>query len=475
MFSFSKFSVAKQFMLASLVILLIGMLILGYFVGLQIKTGVIKEAAFVSSLYVESFVAPIVQEVPIEIAPDGIHPTNTNHLLLLDELMEDTPLGQNIVAFKLWLADGEVIYSPNKNLVGTHFPINDDLARALSGEVVSNIHQLDDHEHSFENMYWDTLIETYSPIRSKQTGNIIAVAEFYILPDNLLSEIKMAQIKSWIIVGAATLLMYLLLAGIVGRANKTILAQQEELQGNICQLQNLLAQNENLRQRVHRAAARTTSLNEQFLRRISSDLHDGPTQDLALALLRIDPLTEVVLEASRDSSNGDMICNDLKTIQNALESAITEIRAISAGLRIPELDDLSPLDVIQRAVIDYERKTDHKVSLEIGEAPSTATESVKISLYRLVQEGLSNSFRHSNGARQLVRGHGNQDMIIVEIEDNGVGFDINAVDEQNHLGLAGMRERVEVLGGEFKVHSDSVKGTKITACLPLLATEHFND
>jgi signal transduction histidine kinase len=455
MFSFAKFSLARQFLTMSLMILLIGMLIVGYFVGLQIETGVINQASIVSSLYVDSFVAPIVQEVPIEEAPDGIHPTNTEHLAALDQLLTETPLGQNIVAFKLWLSDGEIIYSPNPNLVGAHFPIDEELSRAFSGEIVSEVSQLDEHEHIYERLYWDTLIETYSPIRSKESGEIIAVAEFYILPDDLKAEIRTAQIKSWVMVGCATFVMYLLLAGIVGR------------------LRDLLSQNEQLRRRVHRAAARTTALNEQFLRRVSSDLHDGPTQDLALALLRIDPLSEAVLDDSKKTSNGEMIGKDLQTIQNSLEAAITDIRAISAGLRIPKLEKMSPVEVVQRAIKDYERKTNLKVPLDVAETPSTATESVKITLYRLVQEGLSNSYRHANGAGQSVNLRGDKRQIEVEIEDDGSGFDITAIDEQDHLGLAGMRERVEILGGEFKVITDATKGTKIIAQIPLFATEDY--
>jgi signal transduction histidine kinase len=214
-------------------------------------------------------------------------------------------------------------------------------------------------------------------------------------------------------------------------------------------------------------------LNEQFLRRVSSDLHDGPTKDLALALLRIDPLSEAVLDDSKKTSNGEMIGKDLQTIQNSLEAAITDIRAISAGLRIPKLEKMSPVEVVQRAIKDYERKTNLKVPLDVAETPSTATESVKITLYRLVQEGLSNSYRHANGAGQSVNLRGDKRQIEVEIEDDGSGFDITAIDEQDHLGLAGMRERVEILGGEFKVITDATKGTKIIAQIPLFATEDY--
>jgi signal transduction histidine kinase len=168
-----------------------------------------------------------------------------------------------------------------------------------------------------------------------------------------------------------------------------------------------------------------------------------------------------------------MISNDLKTIQNALEAAITDIRTISAGLRIPELVKMSPMEVIQRAIKDYERKTNLNVSLEVFETPPSVTESVKITLYRLVQEALSNSYRHAKGANQFVQVRGNKGQIEVEIEDDGKGFDVETIKGEDHLGLAGMRERVEVLGGEFKIITYASRGTKIIASLPLFATEEY--
>src|SRR5205809_555232 len=84
--------------------------------------------------------------------------------------------------------------------------------------------------------------------------------------------------------------IYLLLGGIVRRGGQTIAAQQAELRDKVAQLTALLAQNEALSSRVRTTSARTTALNERFLQRISAELHDGPAQDLAFALLRLDSI-----------------------------------------------------------------------------------------------------------------------------------------------------------------------------------------
>jgi signal transduction histidine kinase len=470
-FSFTKYSLARQFFYISLIILFTGMLVIGFLVGDQIENGVINQTAIVTSLYVDSIVAPILQEVSFEEHPDDqIHPEDFSQLNIFSTTLGNTPLGKNIVAFKVWLRDGEIIYSPNENLMGMHFPISRDLQRSFNGEIISNLSQLNKPEHVYEKLYWDSLIEIYTPVRDQTTGEIIAVVEFYLLPDDLRTEIQSAQYKSWGIVIGATALMYLLLAGIVDQASNKIFEQQQELEDQVVQLSELLKQNESLHQRVRLAAARTTALNERFLRHISSDIHDGPTQDLALALLRIDPLSDTIQKKQKNPK----ILKDFSTIKNALESAINELRAISSGLRLPELDKMTPEDVIYRAVREYEKKTRNKVSIELENLPETVGMSVKITLYRVIQEGLNNGFRHSGGKDQVIKSRGIEEKLEIEIGDSGPGFSPGTLSFESHLGLAGMRERVEVLGGRFQIESSEENGTNLYACLPLYALEKTN-
>ena len=123
-FQFTKYSLARKFFYVSLIILFTGMLVIGFFVGGQIEKGVINQTAIVTSLYVDSIIAPILQGVSFEEHPnDQIHPEDFDQLTQFNSMLENTPLGKNIVAFKIWLRDGEIIYSPNEKLVGIHFPI----------------------------------------------------------------------------------------------------------------------------------------------------------------------------------------------------------------------------------------------------------------------------------------------------------------------------------------------------------------
>ncbi|MBI5713852.1 MAG: sensor histidine kinase [Chloroflexi bacterium] len=465
MFAFTSLSLARQFLLMSFLILCMGMIIIGVWVGRQIEIGVANRTAAVTALYVDSFIAPHLQDL------SHTDQLNAEHLDALGSLIGGTSLGQRIVAFKVWNAEGRILYSTNPSLIGRKFKLSPALAAAFAGEVQTEISNLEEPENEYERLKWQRLIETYAPIRTRGASNILAVSEFYQTTDELDREVRAAQMQSWIVVGAATIAMYLLLAGLVGRASNTIVVQQNDLRDKVSQLTDLLAQNKQLHERVRRAAARTTALNERFLRRLSADLHDGPGQDLSLALLRIESLAEVCANCVVAVTKGRAVSDDFRTIQTAIQSALKDVRAIASGLRLPEIGTLSLAETVERAVRDYERKTGKTVALAIGGIPVEAPLPVKITSYRLLQESLANSYRHASGVEQRVELKESDGQLIIEVADAGQGFDPKIMNVDGRLGLAGMRERVEILGGTFEVQSEAGAGTTIRAHLPLTVPE----
>jgi signal transduction histidine kinase len=269
-----------------------------------------------------------------------------------------------------------------------------------------------------------------------------------------------------------TLAMLALLATLVRRAGQTIAAQQRELAEKVEQLTALLGQNEQLHERVRRAGARTTALNERFLRHVASDLHDGPGQGLALASMRIEALAEVCSACAQSGGHDSSIADEFHTIHVALRSALTDMRAILRGLHLPEIEQLSVADTARRAVQDHERKTGLAVPLSIGDVPDEAPLPVRIALFRLLQESLANGFRHGGASHQRVTLDVVDAQLVVDVSDEGRGFDPGASIDGGHLGLQGMRERVELLGGRFDVQSALDRGTVVRATLPLAQQAH---
>ena len=460
---------AQQYILISFVVMLASMLIIGLWVTQLIERGVTSQTAAVTALYVDSYLAPYVQELQTQ-------PTLSDaNIAFFERLMADNRLGQQIISLKIWAPDGTVVYSQDPTIIGLKYPIEAGLAIALTGSVHSERSALDRAEHATERQTSEALIETYAPIRSPGDGQIVAVSEFYQTTEQLDEVILAAQIRSWLVVGLVMLAVYLILAGLVRRASNTIEAQQSALQANVEMLSQLLGQNEILHDRVRRAAARTTALNERYLRRIAADLHDGPAQDLALALLRLEAVADACDQQFMASQQQPLVHDDLRMVRQAVASAMAELRTISAGLRLPELDPLTTEECVQRAVRDYEQKTERTVTLTCCDLPATVPLPVKITLYRVIREALNNSYYHAEGKQQAVDVCVDGQTLRVEVMDNGLGFDTQAtLAAKGRLGVVSMAERVGALGGEFSLESEPGRGTIVRASLPLTIPEVEN-
>lgn len=460
----SNLSLARRFLLVSLVLVVVGGAAVAWVLGQLIETSAINRTTSVTALYVESFVAPELQSL-----------ANTSSLTqpeidsLQNLLSPNSPVGNRIVAFRIWSTGGTILYcSPYSQLIGRNFGMEGDRGRAAQGAVTGDISNLTDPENVYERQHWSHLLEIYMPVRASRSSLIIAVAEFYQNPDDLEGEVNHDRLVAWGLVAAAALLAYLALARVVNQGSKKIISQDSELRERVRQLSALLDQNAGLHDRLRRAAERTTELNELERRRIGSDLHDGPTQTLAFAMLRLDAV-ETNLEKTGQGGEKDLV-----SVRGALADALGEMRTIAAGLRAPELERATPAEIVRRAVTDLDRRAGANATVDMEGIPDWAPLATKIALYRILSEALSNAARHGGGASVEVRvtGSGDGDLM-VEVRDKGPGFDARQRPLQGHLGLTGMRERAELLGGRFEVESSAGGGTQVRAFLPL--TEAASD
>jgi signal transduction histidine kinase len=434
-------SLARRFLAANLVVVLAASLAVAAWVGIQVEHSVINRTAAITGLYIESFVEPQIEALAAQAA------LPRSSVETLDSLITSTQLGERVVSFRVWTPDGTIVYSPDRTLIGQQFEAEGGLARALAGEVSAEMSDLSGPENARERQRWSRLLETYVPVRERGGGRIIGVTEFYQATDDIDAEVRSARLSSWGVVALVAVLSYLLLAGIVKQGSDTILRQQASLGDRVNELSRLLELNARLHRRLQRAADRTTALNEAGLRRIGSDLHDGPAQTLSLALLR------------RDEPDAGAIVPD------AVSRALEDLRLIASGLRSPDFDAMTVAEVVGRAVREHERRTGQPVALSVGEVPAAATDVVKIGLYRVLQEALSNASRHAAGAAVEVRLDDAGAAIRLVIRDHGPGFD-PALARPDALGIAGMRERAELMGGSFDIASEPQGGTTVVLTVP---------
>ena len=446
-------SLARRFLLASLAVLVVGGLTVGWWIGGQLERGIVDRTASITGLYVQSFIEPHLESL----ADDSW--LSDEDIADLDDLLGDTAFGQRVVALKVWRPDGAIVYSPDRSLIGQSFPVEDGLRDAVNGNVVADMSALEADENVSEQARgFSRLLEMYLPVRQRGGGRIIAVAEFYVLPTEIDQEVSGAQLRSWLVVGGAVTLVYLLLFGIVRQGSQTIDSQRVALEDQVTELSTLLQQNEQLRGRIKVAAERTTTLGERNLRRISSDLHDGPGQMMALAMLRLDQLR---------ADDGKVDEHELAELQSTLNDALRDMRAIAAGLRLPELSSLSTADTLRRAVDDHVRRTGVPVSLTVREPPREASLPTKIALFRATQELLSNATRHGDGHEVALDMGATDGRLALTVTDGGPGFGETLVGEGGHLGLAGIREQAELLGGTFEIGQRAGGGAQVTVRWPL--------
>jgi two-component system NarL family sensor kinase len=214
-------------------------------------------------------------------------------------------------------------------------------------------------------------------------------------------------------------------------------------------------------QRLRQLAHRSVQLQLNERRRFARELHDGINQMMASAKFRVELAEEQV------GASAPAVGENLKLASRVLGDVIREVRRISHDLRPSLLDDLGLGPALGGLLSEFEERTGVEFDLELDLPERRPTEDVEITLYRVVQEALTNVERHARARRVKLRTWVSGDRLWLELEDDGVGFRLGQT--RGGIGLRNMRERVEVLSGEFHLQSEPGHGTRIRAVLSLLA------
>lgn len=439
-------SLATQFLLIGGLVAASAMVLVGAFVSRLIEEAVTRNSAATTALYVDSVIAPLLPDMQSTQVLDGAVAR------ALDETLGQGALGNRLLSFRLWRADGTVLYSSDEAQIGKRLELSDELRTAFSGSMVALFEQAG--EQSDKRPADMPVLEIYNPVLQPWSGEVVAVSEFHEVSYDFQHGLSQARFYSWLAVAAFTLAFFVVLSAIVLRGSRTIESQRHALKDRIAELSALLAQNEALRERLQRASQRTTALNESHLRRIGADLHDGPAQLLAFASLRLDSDAFTSPKSARAAR--ERIIGEIK---ESLDEAMQEIRTICSGLVLPQIETATLSDILKRVVHAHQQRTGTAVNLSVFDPPDHLSLSAKICIYRFVQEALNNAYRHGGGVGQRVSQSTKGEQVTIEVGDNGPGFDPDLV-QPTGLGLEGLRERIESLGGTFEI-SVSASGTVV--------------
>ncbi len=213
-----------------------------------------------------------------------------------------------------------------------------------------------------------------------------------------------------------------------------------------------------------RLMRRTNAAIEAERNRIARDLHDGPVQGVSAASLSLE--AALLMIRAGDVDQGVEV---LTKIREELAGEADALRRLMSGLRPPVLEERGLLPALRETLVRF--GADQGVDTEFaGRVEVPLPEDLETLAYRVVQEALSNAAKHAQATQVMVMVQANDSQLRVEVEDDGQGFDAGLARDflrDGRVGLASMRERVELASGSFVVRSSPGRGTSIVASLPL--------
>ncbi|MDP5275869.1 sensor histidine kinase [Chengkuizengella sp. 2205SS18-9] len=209
---------------------------------------------------------------------------------------------------------------------------------------------------------------------------------------------------------------------------------------------------------------------EEERKRISREIHDGIAQSMANLVLRTEIVERMLSKEKYDSLMGEFV--DFK---HQMRTGLEEVRKIIFNLRPMALDDLGLVPALRKYLQVFEEKYAINTSIDVHGQEIRISSAMEVAIYRFVQEFCSNTYKHANASQIKLGIFFEDETISISLQDDGIGFEIDQMDQKilegNHYGIIGMRERVELLEGDFEIRSASNQGTQITMKVPVNENE----
>jgi signal transduction histidine kinase len=226
----------------------------------------------------------------------------------------------------------------------------------------------------------------------------------------------------------------------------------------------LLAQSRRLQEQLRHLSHQLLSAQEEERKRISRELHDEIAQTLASINVRLGALKEGAATSTKD------LQKKIASTQRLVEKSVDIVHRFARELRPTVLDDLGLIPALNSFARALAKRTHLHIHLKIFAAVEDLDNVKRTVLFRVAQEALTNVVRHAQASRVELSIQRHSGTVCMNIKDDGRSFQVQRVlhARRNHrLGLLGMRERVEMIGGRFGIESAPGRGTTIRAEIPL--------
>ena len=374
----------------------------------------ITSSGEVGSVYINTLLAPF--------ALSHVDDTE-NRGLEIESAFHRIAIGHPEVVLRIWRPDGTLYFSTfgdEDAVLHDH----EDLAVALAGRSVSKLETEGPSEPGFPIAF--PYLEIYAPIYDPLTGELAAVGELYQDASGLLRDRAVVER----IIAFSLILATLCLLGVLAIS----LRQAEQMRMHLMDERRMADTNRRLRAEADRARLDSAQANEQVLNLVGAELHDGPVQLLGLVSL-MDREVEPQLP-------------DGTTARALIEKVMIELRTIATGLILPELEELSPHEVVMLAVTRHQALVGEEIEAEVEPLDIALDLQRKICLFRVIQEGLTNAKRHGDGRRPRLRVTATDHAIEVRLHGQSSRTPVSEKpDLIRKLGLNGMRRRLDAFGG----------------------------
>jgi signal transduction histidine kinase len=427
---------AKLAVGASILVLAV-MAYIGVVVTGHIRENVLKHSASSAALYMDSFVARHVQELATNST------LSDENRQALEKLLSPATIHRPVIAFRIWKGD-TVVFSNEHGLVGQRFARTPARERAFEGEIALEFEQPDSDDDEQVRSLKVPFLEVYAPVRQIGTGRIIALVETYEIAIELKNELWLNQLSAWAAITAVTLTVIALLFSMAGTGT----IERNSLLGQIGHLSRLRAESERRRQMISQANLQVSAMNERSLRNVSSELHRGPGQHVALALLKFEALEDLVAKANAAVPvRADAHKEDLEAIRKALKDTLRHIRGVSGSFPPAEIENLTVAETFAKAILRHEQKTLAPVAFESHGLPEDAPFALKISLYRFTLQCLDNTYP---ARAQSVSATCENDALVLEITGGRETLDAGTHPiSGNCPRLKSLHDRIEAIGGKL--------------------------
>jgi len=372
----------------------------------------------------------------IEPTSDELRSGDPEALAALDDavrghLLPETPIER----VKLWTRDGRIVYSDEEELIGQTFPLADELLDVLRSEGSSTgVSDLSAEENRLERTGGDTrLLEVYTAVHPDDGENLLF--EAYVR-DDILERRQREILASFAGIGLVALGLLAVLQLSLASANLRWLQRE--------------------RTRMSRRSAEAV---EEQRRQMARDLHDGVVQDLIGATYLINAGTGPLRAAGQPDA-----AEALHGAEASIRTSVRSLRSLlidlypanlrSSGLRAALLDLIDPVQA--RGV---EVHLDLPDDLELPD-------HLEVTLYRTAREAVRNAVRNGHAGELSMTVRLTGEHVELTVRDDGDGFDPTAPVPDGHLGLRGLADEAEVLGGILAVTSAPGRGTLLRLVLP---------